>query len=526
MRAGPRRIDQAGHIWGPRANSAVALGAALVIGLLMIIVGSARASSLSWSAPTPITESPADALLDISCPSASFCVAIDAASHIYTSTDPAAGGGAWSTATAIDAGHALTKLFCASAALCVAVDDAGDVVTSTNPAGGAGAWSVATVAEHALRGVTCPSTTLCLVVGGDGLFYATNPTGGAGAWTSTTALSGSTGFHTLACATASLCVAGDSFGDVEASTHPLGDGSEWSIVAGGSESSSYEGAACPSTTLCVVAENMGQLLISTTPTTPGSWERIKPAGSASGVSCPTTTFCVAVDDFGQVITSTNPTGGVAAWTATHVESPSSFTALRAVACPSTTLCVAGDAEGNIITGSPAGSEEPPAEEHHETPRREPEPSPTPGGTGSSGGSSPSSPPPSGSTPGISSAQLVALLKGQLTPSGGAVKIGALLKHGGLGLRFTAPEAGTLSIQWYEVPPGAKLAGHSKAKPVLVASGQRSFATAGRGTITVKLTAIGKRLLRPAKRMKLVVKETFGGSGSAQVSVTGGVVVRR
>jgi hypothetical protein len=56
--------------------------------------------------------------------------------------------------------------------------------------------------------------------------------------------------------------------------------------------------------------------------------------------------------------------------------------------------------------------------------------------GSSGGSA---------TAGISSAEIAALLAGQLTPSGKAARIGALLKSGGFGVMFNALEAGTAVI---------------------------------------------------------------------------------
>ena len=107
---------------------------------------------------------------------------------------------------------------------------------------------------------------------------------------------------------------------------------------------------------------------------------------------------------------------------------------------------------------------------------------TTGSAASSGGST---------TATISSAQIAALLGQQLIPSGKAAMIAMLLKNGGLTMPFKALEAGTLSVQWYEVPSGAKLAKCSKAKRVLVASGQISFSAAGTGQIKVRLTAAGK-----------------------------------
>jgi hypothetical protein len=122
------------------------------------------------------------------------------------------------------------------------------------------------------------------------------------------------------------------------------------------------------------------------------------------------------------------------------------------------------------------------------------------------------------TASISTAQIAALLGQQLTPSGKAAKIAALLKSGGFTLSFKALEAGTAMIDWYEVPLGAKLA-KAKAKSVLVAAGQRTFSAAGTAKITIKLTAAGKRLLKHAKQLKLTGKGTFTPTGKPHITTT-------
>jgi hypothetical protein len=149
-----------------------------------------------------------------------------------------------------------------------------------------------------------------------------------------------------------------------------------------------------------------------------------------------------------------------------------------------------------------------------------------GSSGSTGSGSGSGTSDGGSTATISSAQIVALLTTQLVPSGKAAKIATLLKSGGVTMSFKALEAGTLTIGWYEVPPGAKLAKKTKVKPVLVASGQKSFAGAGTGTITVKLTTAGKRLLKHAKQLRLTAKGTFTAPGTASVSATHSLSITR
>ena len=81
------------------------------------------------------------------------------------------------------------------------------------------------------------------------------------------------------------------------------------------------------------------------------------------------------------------------------------------------------------------------------------------------------------------------------------------------------------IYYYRLPPGAKLA-RAKAKPVLVAVGQASFAAAGTSKLKVKLTLAGKRLLRHGRSLKLTAKGVFTPSGEAPVTATKAFVLKR
>jgi hypothetical protein len=81
----------------------------------------------------------------------------------------------------------------------------------------------------------------------------------------------------------------------------------------------------------------------------------------------------------------------------------------------------------------------------------------------------------------------------------------------------ALEAGTLEVGWYELPRGAKLARRPKPRPVLVASGRLGFSAAGSATMTIRLSARGKRLLRHARRrLALSAKGTFTPTGQPAV----------
>jgi hypothetical protein len=93
------------------------------------------------------------------------------------------------------------------------------------------------------------------------------------------------------------------------------------------------------------------------------------------------------------------------------------------------------------------------------------------------------------------------------------------------MQFTALEAGTLVVQWYQVPAGAKLAKHSAPKPVLVASGQMTFSGASAGKVKIRLTAAGRKLLKNAKRLKLEAKGVFTPKAGASIRLVMQLVVK-
>ncbi len=132
----------------------------------------------------------------------------------------------------------------------------------------------------------------------------------------------------------------------------------------------------------------------------------------------------------------------------------------------------------------------------------------------------------GGTPSVSSAQIAALLAGQLAPTGRSARIAALLSRGGFTASFRAPEPGTAVIDWYEVPAGAKLAKNTKPKPVLVGAGRLRFSAAGTAKIRIRLTVAGKRLLRHARQLRLTARGTFTPIGKTPVTATRTFLLRR
>ncbi len=122
---------------------------------------------------------------------------------------------------------------------------------------------------------------------------------------------------------------------------------------------------------------------------------------------------------------------------------------------------------------------------------------------------------------VSSAEIEALLRQALVPSGKAAKAASLLKAGGYTLTFKAPERGAVILSWYLVLHGAKLA---TAKPTLVATAKLTFSAAGSKKIKLELTTAGKRLLKSHGSTKLTGLGSFTPTGKSAVTVTKGFVL--
>jgi hypothetical protein len=338
------------------------LALALAGSLLATASPAPAASPLSWSSPTLIDSSPPQPELDaVSCPSASLCVGVDRFGGIVSSTDPAGGASAWSFAQvggAYKPGEpcgsvplCLRGISCPSNTMCVAVGEHGQMLVSTDPAGGAGAWRQSEVDEgHTLFGVSCPSTELCVAVDSAGdVLTSADPGGGAGAWSAAHLVEQV--LRAVSCASESLCVAVDQAGDVVASKHPTAGVSAWTVSS--VASTPLLGVSCTQHggSLCAAVGGEGDVVTSTEPGT-GGWATTSAVDGSkiaiAGVSCPSALLCVATDGAGNALSSTDPTGGVGAWTPSHVEAEES---LSGVSCASESLCVAVNGHGDVLSTS-------------------------------------------------------------------------------------------------------------------------------------------------------------------------------
>ena len=456
-------------------------GAAASLAAPAAALGQAPAGgpALLWSAPVSVTHSPIDA---VACPTASLCFAADAAGNIISSADPTAGASSWSLSS-VD-GVALTGLACPAVTLCVATDQSGSVVTSANPTGGSGAWTTTAVDSAKgqadggggtlLRGLACPTTTLCVAIDAAGnAVYSTAPVGGASAWTTTPAdtalIHGCSAAGPqcqpalvgVSCPSVNMCVAADFSGNVLITGSPAA-ATPWaaSPTAGGSVSSLW-GISCPTTTFCATVDGYADNVITFNPTAIASTvvSTTVPYG-VFGIWCANAEECVASattqDGQSVLLSSTDPTGPSSAWSVTHVGG------IGAVACPLPTTCIAGDAEGDITVGATAAS-------------------------------------------------IAAGLQTALMPPYGLPSIPTLLNHGGLSLDYTSPIPATLYITW-DAPA-------ESLTPTVIATGAATYSGSPPEVVSMQLTSAGRQLLLSTTRLDVLSTATLAAS-SGSVSAHG------
>ena len=149
----------------------------------------------------------------------------------------------------------------------------------------------------------------------------------------------------------------------------------------------------------------------------------------------------------------------------------------------------------------------------------------PGNSGASAGVPHSSAQSGGSLAGASTNTVAAALKNAiLSPHDLSRRVSDLVKSGVCSIIFNAPGPGTITVRWMSTSAQASRHRH-KARPIIVASGTRTFNAAGRGTVTLHLTAAGRRLLRSSRSLRLATMATFRPIGETAVTKQGVMTIR-
>ena len=272
---------------------------------LVFVEANVASAGGTWSAPTNIdSHSP----LSVSCPSASFCVAVDNNGNAIKYN-----GSPWSAVSDIDTVQNVSSVSCPSASFCVAVDDSGNALTYNGSS-----WSSPSAIDRSngLDSVSCPSTSFCVAVDEKGNALTYN----GSAWSAPSAIDGSS----VSCASASFCVAVNGSGSVF--TY---NGSSWSSPSDINGRSAFLSVSCPSASFCATVAAGGNAFTYTpndvpTPTV----SSVSPnTGSVSGGTAITITgtgfVAGATVTIGQ---GSGPVTGAIAASDVNVVSPTEITA--------------------------------------------------------------------------------------------------------------------------------------------------------------------------------------------------------
>jgi hypothetical protein len=232
------------------------------------------------------------------------------------------------------------------------------IQSTPNPAGASGTG---------FSGVSCPTTTLCIAVGG----YNTNPTAldktlaekwNGTKWSiqKTPALTRGGDLDAVSCPSTTDCIAvGDSF--TANNTDGLAEGwngSTWSVqsIPNPASGGAYTAVSCPSTSWCMATGGNNNGGPAAAVWNGSTWSSVafpspsgEPLSGPASVSCSSATACTAT---GSGITSSDGYQIVAArwngtkWTLQSAPDPGPDAQLVAVACPSASSCTAiGDSGG-------------------------------------------------------------------------------------------------------------------------------------------------------------------------------------
>lgn len=259
-------------------------------------------------------------MIDISCPTDTFCAAIDD-SRVVTYD-----GTGWSAPHGLTSADNLAAISCASSSFCMVADSAGQVRTYDGTT-----WSRPRLVDsygHPIADISCPLTTWCVALDTHGIAFAYD----GSSWDAPVPTGVTTGV-TVSCAAANACLAG---GAKTASW----DGSSWTVDTA-APSGSILDIDCFSTTTCAVATTYfgGHVWLRQS----GTWTVTPDSPTVTAVACLSATACTAVG--GQIYSWDG-----SSWT--DVAGNDAHLPYQAVTCGAS-LCFVVDQVGRARSGSAA-----------------------------------------------------------------------------------------------------------------------------------------------------------------------------
>ncbi|MGO9150722.1 MAG: hypothetical protein ACLP1E_11125 [Acidimicrobiales bacterium] len=236
-----------------------------------------RFGPTGWSAPQSVGTGPLDG---ISCVNRTFCVAVGGSDAV---TLDASG---WSSPSVVDPGGSLLDISCPDVDLCTTVDASGNAFLLSSSG-----WSEKSIDPgEVVHAVSCPSADFCIAVDGSG----EEVTYSNGQWLSPELIDSGNDTTAVSCISSSFCVAVDQKGGIVEY-----DNSAWNhlVIDGSTEINSL---SCLSVGDCLVVDGVGNALR----LSGGRWsgpQDIDGAADFQGISCASQDFCSAVGNGGQAV---------------------------------------------------------------------------------------------------------------------------------------------------------------------------------------------------------------------------------
>jgi hypothetical protein len=318
--------------------------------------GSVTFNGRTWTRDTTFDPDGAEGLMEVSCRSASFCMAVDGGDDLIWN------GTSWTKPNSIDVtGDGVEDVSCGSTTSCMVVDWNGNALhwtgaswpatavscpdTTTNSAG-----NCSTTGRYAdprtgvLDSVSCPTASFCAAVDGNGNALIEHAGGErhslvGGPPQTIDPIAGI--LTSVSCASPSFCVAVDTNGYALRWNGASWSQPTWSAASPADRTGgALASVSCPTASFCVAVDGNGRAL-----TWNGrSWSaprRVDSRGDLTGVSCASAAFCVAVDGRGDLLMREGRS-----WSAPRrVDSRGDLTG---VSCASAAFCVAVDGRGDLL----------------------------------------------------------------------------------------------------------------------------------------------------------------------------------
>jgi len=284
-----------------------------------------KSSSDFWSAPQAID--PKGDLERISCPTDTFCVAVDHGGAVVTYD-----GNKWSSPTQV--GGSYPDVSCVSNRFCMLTSSSGEVFRFDGAT-----WTPAKVFRPgAYSVVSCATVTSCAAVDVQSGIPATFD---GSTWTAGSTSISEGPFVAVSCPASGSCAAVEGFGGTDQILTLTGG--TWSGVAipGDSGREAFKDLSCPSPNFCMVVNEAGSKYATFDGTAWTPWNKVDDTNSFHAITCTAATSCAGLDNSGRVATFDG-----SAWSAAEVIDPAGHKA--DISCATSKFCVAVGAHTAVV----------------------------------------------------------------------------------------------------------------------------------------------------------------------------------